>query len=67
MEGMKKLMRICAMALLLSVFFLTPAAMAVVIGGSQVLAPFSEPGAMLLLGTSLIGIAGLCRNKVLRK
>ena len=64
---MKKLVRISALTIWVVIFFLTPAAMAVVIGGVQVLAPFSEPGAMLLLGTSLTGMAGLCRKKVLKK
>jgi hypothetical protein len=64
---MKKLLRISAVTTWIVIFFLTPAAMAVVMGGVQVVAPFSEPGAMLLLGTSLIGMAGLCRKKVLKK
>ena len=46
---------------------MTPAAMAVVMGADQALAPFSEPGAMLLLGLSLISMAGLWRTKVVKK
>jgi hypothetical protein len=61
---MKKLVRISAMTILVTMFLLTPAAMAVVIGGGPSLATFSEPGAMLLLGSSLVCAAGLCRKKV---
>lgn len=63
---MKKLVKISAMTIWVMMFFMTPAAMAVVMGEVQGL-PFSEPGAMLLLGTSLIGAAGLCRKKVYRR
>ena len=62
---MKKTLEICAMALLGTLFLLTPAAMAVVVmGGEQAFAPFSEQGAMILPGASLISVAGLCRKRV---
>jgi hypothetical protein len=64
---MKRALRIGAATFLCIVFLMTPAAMAVVLGGVQTPVPFSEPGAMLLLGTSLVSVAGLWRKKVVKK
>ena len=61
---MKKLVRIFTIAFMVYIFFLTPAARAVVMGGSQALAVLSEPAAMIVLGTSLIGVANFGRRSV---
>ncbi len=64
---MKKLVRICTIAFLVYIFFLTPAARGVVMGGSQALAVLSEPAAMIVLGTTLISLANFGRRKVFRR
>ena len=64
---MKKSVRIFGIAFLVYTFFLTPVATAVVIGGSQALAVLSEPGAMIVLGTTLISLANFGRRKMFRK
>ena len=61
------LIKILAMTFWTSMFLLTPAAMAVVIGKGNHLAPFSEPAAMVILGTSLLGLAGFWRKRVREK
>jgi len=64
---MKIFLKISAMTFWTFMFLLTPAAMAVVIGGGQILVPFSEPAAMVLLGMNLVCSAGFWRKKMLRK
>jgi hypothetical protein len=63
---MKRALRVGAVTIWIIVFLMTPAAMAVVMGAGQALATFSEPGAMLLLGLSLISMAGFWRKKVVK-
>jgi hypothetical protein len=62
---MRKLPKILAMVVLMSIVLVTSSAMAVVvIGGGEVVAFLTEPGAMLFLGTSLVGMTGVWRSKV---
>jgi len=64
---MRKLPKILATVVLMSIVLITSSAMAVVVIGGEVIAFLSEPGAMLLLGTSLVGMTGLCRTIVFKR
>jgi len=64
---MKKSIKICVTATLVSIFFIAPAAMAVVIGGSTGMTPNTESAAMLVLGASLVGTSRIWRKKLARK
>ena len=61
---MKKLSRICSIAFLVSVSFLTLGAMAVVMKGEETFSFVSEPATMILLGMSLIGLAVFARRRL---
>ena len=63
---MKRITKVCSAVCLISSFFLAPAAMAVVIGEASPLGQFSEPVAMLMLGTGLIGMVGFWRRNIPR-
>ncbi len=64
---MRKLPKILATVVLMSIVLVTSSAMAVVVIGGEGIAFLSEPAAMLLLGTSLVGMTGLCRTMVLKR
>jgi hypothetical protein len=63
---MKRITKVCPVVCLISSFFLAPAAMAVVVKGVEPLGQFSEPVAMFMLGTSLIGMVGFWRRNISR-
>jgi len=64
---MKRITKVFSVVSLILSFFLAPAAIAVVIGEASPSGPFSEPVAMLILGTGLIGTVGFWRRNITRK
>jgi hypothetical protein len=59
---LKRSSKVSGIICLVSLFLLAPAAMGIMVKGAEPLGQFSEPVAMLMLGTGLVGMAGFWRK-----